>query len=101
MLNETAIAALKSELRGELIEPSDTRYDAMRKVYNSMIDRRPRLIARCPRTRTGTPSPSPYVGKTTSMTRALPRTRRWSAVARSGSATMPRTNGCSRSCRRR
>ena len=47
MLNETAIAALKSELRGELIEPNDTRYDAMRKVYNSMIDRRPRLIARC------------------------------------------------------
>src|SRR4029434_7414309 len=47
MLNETAIAALKSDLRGELIEPNDTRYDAMRKVYNSMMDRRPRLIARC------------------------------------------------------
>jgi len=47
MLNETAIAALKSEFRGELIEPNDTRYDAIRKVYNAMIDRRPRLIARC------------------------------------------------------
>ena len=47
MLNETAISALKSELRGELIEPNDTRYDAMRKVYNAMIDRKPRLIARC------------------------------------------------------
>jgi len=47
MLNETAIATLKSELRGELIEPNDTRYDAIRKVYNAMIDRRPRLIARC------------------------------------------------------
>jgi len=47
MLNETAIAALKSDLRGELIEPDDTRYDAIRKVYNAMIDRRPRLIARC------------------------------------------------------
>src|SRR5215475_9971163 len=47
MLNETAIAALKSELRGELIEPNDTRYDAARKVYNAMIDRKPRLIARC------------------------------------------------------
>jgi len=34
MLNETAIAALKSEFRGELIEPNDTRYDAIRKVYN-------------------------------------------------------------------
>jgi len=47
MLNETAIAALKSEFRGELIEPNDTRYDAIRRVYNAMIDRRPRLIARC------------------------------------------------------
>ena len=47
MLNQTTIAALKSELRGELIEPNDTRYDAMRKVYNAMIDRKPRLIARC------------------------------------------------------
>jgi len=47
MLNETAIAGLKSELRGELIEPSDARYDTIRKVYNAMIDRRPRLIARC------------------------------------------------------
>jgi len=47
MLNETAIAALKSELRGELIEANDTRYDAARKVYNAMIDRKPRLIAHC------------------------------------------------------
>jgi len=47
MLNETAIAALKSELRGELIEPNDTRYDAARKVYNAMIDWKPRLIAHC------------------------------------------------------
>jgi len=47
MLNETAIAALKSELRVELIEPNDTRYDAARKVYNAMIDRKPRLIACC------------------------------------------------------
>jgi len=47
MLNETAIATLKSELRGDLIEPNDTRYDAARKVYNAMIDRKPRLIARC------------------------------------------------------
>src|SRR5207245_4829070 len=33
--------------RGELIEPRDASYDAARKVYNAMIDRRPRLIARC------------------------------------------------------
>ncbi len=38
---------LKSALRGELIQPSDTSYDSARKVYNGMIDKRPRLIARC------------------------------------------------------
>ena len=47
MLSETAIAALKSSLRGELIEPRDASYDAARKVYNAMIDRKPRLIVRC------------------------------------------------------
>jgi len=47
MLGQKAIAALKSSLRGELIEPDDARYDAARKVYNAMIDRKPRLIARC------------------------------------------------------
>jgi FAD/FMN-containing dehydrogenase len=47
MLTDTSIAALKSALRGELIAPGDARYDEARKVYNGMIDRRPRLIARC------------------------------------------------------
>jgi hypothetical protein len=47
MLNEKTIAALKSSFRGELIEQRDTSYDTARKVYNAMIDRRPRLIARC------------------------------------------------------
>ena len=47
MLSETTIAAFKASLRGELIEPGDQRYDVARKVYNAMIDRRPRLIARC------------------------------------------------------
>jgi FAD/FMN-containing dehydrogenase len=47
MLNETTIAPLKSGLRGELIEQRDASYDMARKVYNAMIDRRPRLIARC------------------------------------------------------
>ena len=47
MLNEAAIAAFRASLRGELIEPGDPGYDAARKVYNGMIDRRPRLIARC------------------------------------------------------
>ena len=47
MLSETTIAHLKSSLRGELIEQRDASYDTARKVYNAMIDRRPRLIARC------------------------------------------------------
>jgi len=47
MPNAEAIAALKSGLLGELIEPVDAKYEEARKVYNGMIDRRPRLIARC------------------------------------------------------
>jgi hypothetical protein len=38
---------LKSSFRGELVQPTDTVYDSARKVYNGMIDKRPRLIARC------------------------------------------------------
>jgi FAD/FMN-containing dehydrogenase len=34
-------------LRGELIQPSDNGYDEARKLYNAMIDRRPRFIVRC------------------------------------------------------
>jgi len=47
MMNDDAIAAFKAGMRGELIEPGDAGYDAARKVYNAMIERRPRLIARC------------------------------------------------------
>ena len=47
MLSEAAIAEFKASLRGEVIAPSDSSYDAARSVYNAMIDRRPRLIARC------------------------------------------------------
>lgn len=37
----------QASLRGQLIAPGDAAYEAARKVYNAMIDRRPRLIARC------------------------------------------------------
>jgi FAD/FMN-containing dehydrogenase len=47
MPDVTTIDAFRASLHGELIEPSDTSYEAARKVYNRMIDRRPRLIARC------------------------------------------------------
>jgi FAD/FMN-containing dehydrogenase len=46
-LQQEAVVQFKGQLRGELIEPSDTRYDDVRKVYNAMISRKPRLIARC------------------------------------------------------
>src|ERR1039458_7165897 len=47
MLNEATVADFRASLHGGLIEPDDPSYDAARKVYNGMIDRRPRLIARC------------------------------------------------------
>jgi hypothetical protein len=47
MLPQDAIAQLRSQLRGEVIEPGDGRYANARKVYNAMIDRKPRLIVQC------------------------------------------------------
>ena len=41
------IVALRSQMRGELIEPSNPNYDATRVIWNGMIDRKPALIARC------------------------------------------------------
>jgi FAD/FMN-containing dehydrogenase len=45
--SEEAVEAFRATLRGELIGPEDAAYDAARRVYNAMIDRRPALIARC------------------------------------------------------
>src|SRR5437773_5090549 len=47
MLNENSIANFKANLRGRLIEPGDKDYDEARKVYNGMIHKKPRLVARC------------------------------------------------------
>ena len=47
MLIEDITASLRGDMRGEVIEPSDARYNEVRKVYNGMIDRQPRIIARC------------------------------------------------------
>ena len=46
-LAEEAVKAFGSQLRGDLIQPSDAPYEDARKVYNAMIDKRPALIARC------------------------------------------------------
>jgi hypothetical protein len=44
---ETAVAEFKAKLRGELIAAGDAEYEKARQVYNAMIDRHPRWIARC------------------------------------------------------
>ena len=47
MASDGAITNLRTSLRGELITPSDPGYESARKVYNGMISRRPRAIAKC------------------------------------------------------
>ncbi len=47
MLNENSLKDLEANLRGGLIEPGDKGYDEARKVYNGMIHKKPRAIARC------------------------------------------------------
>ena len=47
MFNTASIAALAESFRGELITATDSRYEQACKLYNAMIDKRPRLIARC------------------------------------------------------
>jgi FAD/FMN-containing dehydrogenase len=43
----TSLEKFQSMFRGEIIQPGDSAYEGARKVYNAMIDRHPRLIARC------------------------------------------------------
>jgi FAD/FMN-containing dehydrogenase len=47
MSSNTLRDLLARKFRGEVIEPTDPRYDAARALYNGMIDKRPALIARC------------------------------------------------------
>ena len=46
-IDEAAIQELASAFRGELIGPGHGAYDAARRVWNGMIDKRPAVIARC------------------------------------------------------
>ena len=46
-MTDQIVSTLQQSFRGRLIGPSDADYDAARALYNGMIDKRPRLIARC------------------------------------------------------
>jgi FAD/FMN-containing dehydrogenase len=45
--DESAIVALRQTLRGAMLRPGDTEYDATRGIWNGMINRRPIIIVRC------------------------------------------------------
>src|SRR6187401_1012353 len=45
-MTDQAVATFQQTLRGRLVRPTDADYDAVRALYNGMIDKRPRLIAR-------------------------------------------------------
>src|SRR4051812_32595173 len=40
------LSGLREQVRGEIVTPDDKAYDEARKVYNAMIDRRPRVVVR-------------------------------------------------------
>lgn len=47
IVDETGLKELQARLRGTLLRPGDGGYDAARRVWNAMIDKRPAVIARC------------------------------------------------------
>jgi FAD/FMN-containing dehydrogenase len=47
MTISTTLGLFAATLRGQLIQPADPEYDNARRVFNGMIDRHPRFIARC------------------------------------------------------
>ena len=46
-MTDQIVSALQQGMRGRVIGRDDADYDAVRALYNGMIDKRPRLIARC------------------------------------------------------
>jgi hypothetical protein len=47
VLAPAVIDAFRAELRGKLLTPAEADYEAARRIWNAMIDKRPALIARC------------------------------------------------------
>lgn len=46
-MKDETLTMIAERLRGDVIRPEDPGYDAVRQLYNGMIDKRPALIARC------------------------------------------------------
>jgi FAD/FMN-containing dehydrogenase len=46
-MSDQSTSTFQQSLRGRLIQPGDADYDAARALYNGMIDKRPKMIARC------------------------------------------------------
>jgi hypothetical protein len=46
LLRGSEVSAFKAGLKGRLISPEESDYEAARRIWNSMIDRRPALIIR-------------------------------------------------------
>src|SRR5690349_9733062 len=44
---QQAISEFRSQFRGPIIDPGDAVYGQERKVFNGMIDRKPKLIVKC------------------------------------------------------
>jgi hypothetical protein len=47
MTEKITIEQLDENFRGPIFQPGDDGYDEARVIYNAMIDKRPRIIARC------------------------------------------------------
>ncbi len=46
-LDSTTIDELQARVRGQILTAADAEYDAARRIWNAMIDKRPALIVRC------------------------------------------------------
>jgi hypothetical protein len=88
----SALARLRDEISGRVIEPGDDGFDDARRVWNGMIDRHPAAVVRAGGVGT---SPRPSGPRATSASRWLsaaegttsPATGPWTAGSSSTSAT--------------
>lgn len=46
-LDAMTLEAFQQRISGEVVTPADASFDAVRRIHNGMIDRRPAVIARC------------------------------------------------------